>query len=344
MRDHAPALHETVTLAAKVTYLRLPGSYAGRIREVRTIETHMAWVFLAGDEAYKLKKPVRRSFLDFSTVSARRWACHEELRLNRALAPDVYRAVVPLAVDPMGRLELGGPGPAVDWLVKMRRLPEARRLDLLLRSHAVPRESLQRVGVVLSCFFRRAPAVCISPAEYVLRLERELQETRRAFRAHTYGVSGALLDAIAVTLRDLLVCQRHVVGARASRLREGHGDLRPQHVFLEATPVIIDCIEFNPDFRRLDPVDELSYLAMECERLGAPEAGEVVLESYARHADDVPQPTLVNFYKGLRAFVRAKIALWHLHDSDVARPERWVERGREYLRLAAAHAGNDRRE
>ncbi len=119
-------------LGAKVAFLSRPGSYPEPTARVDTIETHMSWVFLTDRQAWKLKKPVRTTWLDFTTAAARRRNCEAELRLNRRLATDVYLEIVPLALDDGGRLRLGDGGGVIDWLVRMRRLPAARMLDRLI--------------------------------------------------------------------------------------------------------------------------------------------------------------------------------------------------------------------
>ena len=120
---------------------------------------------------------------------------------------------------------------------------------------------------------------------------------------------------------------------------EGHGDLRPEHVCLGPDPAVIDCLEFNRDFRILDWADELAYLAMECERLGSPGAGTEILETCCRDLDDRPPAALIHFYKAFRALLRARLAILHLRDADVRDPEKWRPRCMEYLALAESSAG-----
>ena len=119
-----------ITLDAKIAFLLQPASYPEHVYRIETVETHMSWIFLTEQHAYKLKKPVDYGIPDFSTIEARRFFCEEEVRLNRRLTTDVYIATLPLVVNTSGHLEIAGPGPAVDWLVKMRRLPVQRMLAM----------------------------------------------------------------------------------------------------------------------------------------------------------------------------------------------------------------------
>lgn len=147
--------HLVHTLDAKVEALRQPSIYPENPSRVTALETHMSWVFLTDDRAYKLKKPVRYEFLDFSTIEARRHDCEEELRLNWRLAKDVYLDVVPLVADADGNLHLGGDGVAVDWLVKMRRLPAERTLQEAIRNNSYTDDDIARVASLLSRFTSR---------------------------------------------------------------------------------------------------------------------------------------------------------------------------------------------
>ncbi len=117
---------------------------------------------------------------------------------------------------------------------------------------------------------------------------------------------------------------------------EGHGDLRPEHVFLGADPAVIDCLEFDRDLRLLDPVDELGFLALECALLGQPGVGTRFLEIYRESSGDRCPLQLLRFYQGFRAFVRAKIAIWHLKDDKVSDPDHWRMRAVRYLELGQA--------
>lgn len=330
---------ETATaigLAEKVAFLERPESYPESPGAVEPIETHLAWVFLTDRYAYKLKKPARYSFLDFRSLAARRGDAEDEVRLNRRLAPDVYLGVVALVVDRHGGLAIEADGTTVDWLVKMRRLPRRRMLDFAIASGSVDAAALEGVTQLLATFYRQAVPVVVTPAAYRRRFQEEIAADARALAEPRYGLPA---DAIARTAvgqhRFIEWCPELLdVRAAAGRIVEGHGDLRPEHVCLGPPPVIIDCVEFNRDFRILDPADELAYLGLECERLGAEAIGTAVLARYGALTGDHPPEALLRFYKSVRALLRAKLAAWHLDDRTVAYPSQWFNRARAYLALA----------
>ena len=297
----------------------------------------MSWVFLTDSRVYKLKKPVRYDYLDFSTIEAR-WAdCVAEVRLNRRLAPDVYLGVIPLELGVEG-LRLDGGGVAVDWLVAMRRLPAERMLDQALRAGTADTEDVARVASRLSRFYAAAPRVPMQPAEYRRRLKRDLREDQRWLCLPEFGLEPEMASAPPALLIDVLGRHADAIGARARHLIEGHGDLRPEHVGLgDGEPAIIDCLEFRRDFRIIDPVDELAFLGLECERLDADWVGPELLRIYHEQAGDDPPTMLVDFYAARRAVLRAKLAVWHLRDRDVRSATAWPDVARDYLELAAAH-------
>ncbi len=332
---------ESVTLAAKVAFLRRSGSYPERPKSVEAVETHMSWVFLTDDHAYKLKKPVRYDFLDFSSVEARRLDCQEEVRLNRRLAPDVYLGTLPIRAHPDGRLSLEGTGAIVDWLVKMRRLPRELMLDQAVREGRVRDEDVERVASVLSQFYRTSARPELTPQEYRDRFLRDVRANLDALLKPSFGLCVSLIDRVGQAQLRLLERRPELLEERVrqGRIVEAHGDLRPEHICLGPSPVIIDCLEFNRDFRILDPVDELCFLAMECELLGAAFVGQRTFETYRRLTGDDPAKSLVAFYKCYRACLRAKLAAWHLADPEIGNPEKWTGLARAYLGLADGYAG-----
>ncbi|MGE3296068.1 MAG: hypothetical protein AB7I68_01830 [Porticoccaceae bacterium] len=327
---------------AKVALLRKPGIYPGDVQHVEVIETHFSWVFLTAHHVYKLKKPVRYHGLDFTTLAARRHNCEQEVMLNRRLAPDVYLGAVALTVSATGELELAGPGRVVDWLVAMRRLPAERMLDAAIRAGTVTADEVRAFSLLLADFYRRATPVILDPDAYRQRFETAVQANHVELTAPAHGLPGDRIAALTRRQEHFLRDRGQLLARRArdGRIRDAHGDLRPEHICLMPEPVIIDCLEFDPELRRLDPVDELAYLALECARLGAPALGADVLRHYREATGDACPDALVHFYTVFRACLRAKIAIWHLADCAPGDRARWSERARSYLDLAASRAAH----
>jgi aminoglycoside phosphotransferase family enzyme len=324
-------------IEGKVAFLSRPQAYAQDIQTVEIRQTHRSWVFLTDKYAWKLKKPVRTEYLDFSTPEARRRNCLREVRLNRRLAEGVYLGVVPLTIDTQGNLQLHGYGKAIDWLVHMRRLPGERMLDKLIASHDVSEQDVSKLASKLFTFYKKATPVLMTGSQYCNRLTDDLESAQRELTQTTYGLTTDLAQSVIRSQLEFLGTNSNLVEARAreGRVIDAHGDLRPEHVCLEAEPVIIDCLEFSQNLRILDAASELAFLALECERLGGPEIGKQLLNAYSQLADDWPPNALLGFYRAYHAVVRAKIAIWHLKDEPVLDPAHWVGKAERYLTTAA---------
>lgn len=323
-------------LAEKVAFLASPAAYPGA-PAVEAKETRMAWVFLAGDQAFKMKKPVRYPHLDYSTLAARRRVCEAELRLNRRLAPDVYLGLSRLTRTPDGRLAIDGAGEVVEWLVRMRRLPRARLLDEAIRAGSVERAAIEAVADLLSRFYRALRPVRIDPGARLAAYRRELARGREVLAAGPFGAvarqGGSVLAALAAVLDETpgIVTDR----IEAGRIVEGHGDLRPEHVCLTDPPVIIDCLEFARPLRLVDPFDELAFLGMECAVLGARWIGPLIVARCAEALAERPPPRQLAFYTAARAVLRARQALEHLIEPAPRTPEKWLPLARRYYAEAA---------
>ena len=330
---------ETVSLADKVAFLGRADSYPHPVHDVERKETHMSWVFLAGDKVYKLKKPVRFPYLDYSTLARRETACRAELSLNRRLAPGVYEAVLALTRTPEG-LAIGGAGEIVDWLVVMRRLDESRTLEQALAAHTLLPRQLDHVVATLVEFYRHARAVFVSPETHLINWGRSLDYNKRVLLDPRFALPAGLIRRIDRAQRRFLSRRSELIAVhvRERHIVDGHGDLRPEHIWLDDPITIIDCLEFNAQLRAVDPFDEIAYLCVECERLGSAWASAYIRRRAIHALRDHLSQQLFTFYRCHRATLRARLAIAHLYEPNPRTPEKWPRRAREYLRIAAADA------
>lgn len=330
-----------IAVGDKVRFLGDASSYPELPSRVDVIETHFSWVFLTDAHAYKLKKPVRGDGFDFRSVASRRRNALAELRLNRRLAADVYLGIMPLNLNANGTLALGGIGEPVDWLVKMLRLDANRMLDRRLTRGDWHYAELEALAQRLATFFATAPRVRLSAPQLRARLQGEMNVTLSAFRLVGQPRLLARLRPALRRLQSFLARRDALFRARieARRMADGHGDLRPEHVYLRGSPRVIDCLEFRADLRQLDPANELAYFALECRRLGRVAIGPTLLRRYRRRTGDRPPGELVRFYTALNALVRARIAIEHLAEPGRHPPQEWIDRAAAYLAIAAAETG-----
>lgn len=307
-------------------------------------ETHMSWVFLAGDKAYKLKKPLRLPYLDYSSLEKRKSACLDELRLNRRLAPDVYLAVVPLRRSPTG-LSLAEKGVIVDWLVVMRRLDKASMLEDMLLQHRIQTRQLDRLAHFLGGFYRHARKIHLAPETWIGRWRQLILSNRAILFNDRFAIPKAKLLRIDGALCRFLARKKQLISARVrgSAIVEGHGDLRPEHIVVHPSTAVIDCLEFNVRFRMVDPLDEAAYLSVECERLGARSSGRRIEAVLARALRVRPAPALLSFYRCYRAALKARLMLAHLMETNPRKPTAWLPLAKAYLDIADAESRNIQR-
>jgi aminoglycoside phosphotransferase family enzyme len=327
------------TLADKVEFLSRPETYPHAVPELIRRETHMSWVFLAGDKVYKLKKPVRFPYLDFSTLARREAACRAEFSLNRRLAPDVYIGVTPLVITPRG-LSLGGAGAIVDWVVVMHRLDDRWVLEEVLRQGRLETVQLDRLITTLVRFYRRARPAYVSACFHLAEWRKNLALNRRVLLEVRFGLPSGLIRRIDRIQRRFVADCGNMLATRVRRRRivDGHGDLRPEHVWLDHDVRIIDCLEFNTRLRTVDPFDEIAFLTLECERLGAAWAGQYIRRGVERGLHEDMSEELFLFYRSYRAMLRARLAIAHLIEARARTPEKWPHLARTYLDIAACDA------
>ncbi len=324
------------TLAAKVAFLSAASTYPG-VETVDIRETRLAWVFLAGDSVYKFKKPVLQSHLDFTTLAERHRICREEIRLNRRFSPDIYLGLSKLTLQADGALAINGDGRVVEWLVEMKRLPDAGFLDNAIRTGTVDRAAILAVAQRLAEFFAAARPVKVDPRRRLDAYQSELTQSRNVFLEWRFNSISALGLNIIDQLETVLSQAPELVMDRvtAGHIIEGHGDLRPEHVHLSDPPIVIDCLEFLRKLRLLDPFEEIAYLSMECAVLGAPWIGPVLIDHCATVLGNPPTDRQIAFYTAFRATLRARQALAHLLVPTPRTPEKWLPLAKAYLDQAA---------
>lgn len=315
--------------------LSRPEAYPHSVEGLHPIQTHASVVFLTGQWAYKIKKPVDFGFLDYRSLEARRRCCEAEVTLNRRLCPEVYLGVVPITASAQG-LRVDGTGEPVEWAVRMRQLPEADLLSHRLRTGRVTPGEITKLACKLASFHARA-----EERRELGSVEAVRGNVEENFR-QTEGRTGALLpaahlEAVRAFSLDFLERQGALLRKRmeAGRIRDGHGDLRAQNICL-APDVgdgiqVLDCIEFNERFRCGDVAADLAYLAMDLDLAGRRDLSEQLVDAYVEESGDSGLAEVLTFYLCYRAYVRGKIALLAAEETEIPEPER-----QEHAATAAA--------
>jgi aminoglycoside phosphotransferase family enzyme/adenylate kinase family enzyme len=305
---------------------------------VELVETHISYVFLVGEYAYKIKKPLDLGFLDFSTLELRHHFCQEELRINRRLAPAIYLEVVAIA----GSAEsprIGGQGSPIEYAVKMRRFPDDGLLSQHLE-HLTP--GLVNAIARRAAGFHESAEICGAEqpwgsADFVVRPMLENFEPIHKLE------HDPLVDAQLQRLRQWTVQRHSELRSKleerkaAGFVRECHGDMHLGNITLvEGEPVIFDAIEFNPGLRWIDTINEIAFLVMDLEEKQRPELAQLALNSYLEESGDYAGLKLLRFYQVYRAMVRAKVTAIRLGQDDLEQEERRIlkQEFQRYLDLA----------
>src|SRR5437773_10046617 len=325
-----------------VSFLEVPASYPHGPREVRSIQTHISWVFVTMPFVFKVKKAVNLGFLDFSTLEKRRHFCQRELELNRRLCLSVYLDIVPIYKSASG-LSVNAEGEIAEYSVKMRELPGGWFLSELLVNRLVGENEINRVISCLHRFYESQPPspvieewgrpekLTISTDENFVQvgpfvgrtISPAALETIRHFTNHFYAANEKLF-------RERV--QRH-------RIRDCHGDLHLDHIHITPERLsIFDCIEFNDRFRFIDIANDLAFLAMDFDFEDRRDLANLLLKTAAREFGDDGFLKIADFYKCYRAFVRGKVESIQAIEPETAKPQEHEKQAARYFRLALQYA------
>jgi hypothetical protein len=336
-----------------VAALSAPDAYpadASAARGIQHIQTHISHVFLSGERVYKLRKAVRLAFLDFGTRERRNEDALAEIRLNRRLAPDVYLGVAPVLRAGAGwRIGALGEaaGPDAEHAVVMRRLPDGRDALSLLAAGAFGPAHLAAAAERIAAFHREhalgAPAP-FAPEAWRERIDRPMRDNLAGLREHAAAahLDRTAIEALAEAWSRRLAERRAALEARRAEGRavDGHGDLHLAHLWFEAgpeRPLFVDCVEFEPDLRRIDAASDVAFLFMDLVYRGHAGLAERWLSDYADASGDFGLYQVVDLYAAYRAAVRAKVAGLAAADAEIAPAQRAAaaESTARHLALAA---------
>jgi len=326
---------ERIGQATLIRGLRNANAYPHPVGAVELIETHISVVLLAGEFAYKLKKPVDLGFLDFSTLARRQFFCQEELRLNRRLAPAIYLGVVPITGS-VDQPRIDGDGEVLEYAVKMRRFPQQALLTESPPDAAIIDAIVRRIALFHAGLPPAPPDTPFGAAEAVVEPMRENFAQVRAAVVHTSVLAAVnrlerWTELWFLRLRDRLEQRR-----RGGFIRECHGDLHRGNIaVLDGEPMIFDCIEFSPRLRWIDTMSEFAFFVMDLREAGESALARRALNRYLELSGDYEGLGLLRFYQVYRAMVRAKVIGIRLAQGQLQRGERTAAcvELRGYLRL-----------
>jgi aminoglycoside phosphotransferase family enzyme/predicted kinase len=318
--------------------------YPHNPEEVELIQTHISYVFIAGDIVYKVKKPLKFDFLDFTSLEKRKFYCEEELRLNKRLAPNTYLDVVVISQDPQGNITLGKGEEVIDYAVRMKKLPLNRMLRTQLFQGLADEKVMDAIAGKIAAFHQQAQT-----GNHIDEMggidnihhnqEENFAETKNCINITIPEYQYKFIKDYTEKFLDE---KKTLFKKRIAdhKIRDCHGDLHLDHICVAEEIIIFDCIEFNERFRCGDVAQDVAFLTMDLDFNGYPQHADAFIQSYIKHSGDTDMLTLLNFYRCYYAYVRGKVISFRLDENELGENERLqiTRDAAQYFDLAYTYA------
>jgi aminoglycoside phosphotransferase family enzyme len=325
-----------------VEALMKPEAYDEDPGQIELAQTHISFVFLTRNFAYKVKKAVDLGFLDFTTLEKRRFFCEKELELNRRLCEGMYLEVVP--INRSNAIKIKGEGETVEYAVKMKRMPQQRMMSRLLEENKVDDRLVGRIAKIIADFHSKAETNRrISEFGSLALIEtnwKENFEQTEEFVGKTLSTEDFKL--IHERISDFMKRNVPLFKKRMTegRVRDCHGDIHSGNIFVTDGIYIFDAIEFNERFRYSDVASDIAFLAMDLDFKERTDLSDFFVERYIKYSGDQELTKLLPFYKCYRAYVRGKVTSFKLKDPNVGREEKSaaIKEAKAYFKIASTYA------
>lgn len=326
-----------------VEALMKPEAYDEEPGQIELTQTHISFIFLTRDFVYKVKKAVDFGFLDFTTLEKRRQFCQKELDLNRRLCGDMYVEVVPINKSEI--IKIKGEGQAIEYAVKMKRIPQKTMLSKLLDQRKVDKKLIDQMAKIIADFHSKAEtnnrisefgSLATIETNWKENFEQTQEYVERTISAKDFGLIRERIEGF--MKRKSLFERRMAEG----RVRDCHGDIHSGNIFVADRIYIFDAIEFNERFRYSDVASDVAFLAMDLDVKGRTDLSDFLIERYVEYSGDHELTELLAFYKCYRAYVRGKVIGFRLDDPGISDEEKKTakEEAKTYFKLAATYARN----
>ena len=325
-----------------VKALMNPDAYEEKPGKIELVQTHISFVFLTKNFVYKMKKAVNLGFLDFTSLERRRFFCEKELELNRRLCRDMYLAVVPITKN--DAIKINGDGETVEYVVKMRRIPQEQMMSKLIEKNKVDNKLVDRIAKLISEFHSKAETNSrisgFGSVETIKTNWRENFEQTEEYAGKTIFIEDAKL--IRERVEDFVEENASLFKKRIAegRVKDCHGDIHSGNIFATDGIYIFDAIEFNERFRYSDVAADVSFLSMDLDFRKRSDLSDFLVERYVKYSGDQELTKLLPFYKCYRAYVRGKVVSFKLNDPNISNKDKKAstEEAKEYFKLATDYA------
>jgi len=308
-------------------------------RPLSVIETSISWILFSKSRAFKIKRPVETSFLDFASLQHRKFYCERELLLNQRFTSDIYLSVLPIRIF-NEYFQIGEEnGEIIDYALEMRRLPEGKELNNLLLKNEVAKDDIKNIAEVIAEFhFSSKPLIINNQGDLIKNKTKDILNYLSIFGK----IDATTQDFIDKSTSYCFQFIDHFKRLLESRMEQGfikdcHGDLHTGNIFLLDKPILFDCIEFSDALRQMDVMEELAFLSMDLDSFGRSDYSKVLLEYYNVFNPAIRSPEeylLFLFYKYYKAGVRAKVmAVQWIRESDDERKVNIEMQMQTYMKL-----------
>jgi aminoglycoside phosphotransferase family enzyme len=325
-----------------VEALMKPEAYEEEPGQIELVQTHISFVFLTNDFAYKVKKAVDLGFLDFTTLEKRRFFCDKELDLHRRLCEDMYLEVVP--INRSNIIKIKGIGETVEYAVKMKKMPQERMMSKLLKKKKVNERLVDRIAKIIANFHSKAElnreisefgSLEIIETNWKENFEQTREFIGKIIPAKNFRIIRERIDGF--LKRNVSFFEKRI---GEGRIRDCHGDIHSGNIFITTRIYIFDAIEFNERFRYSDVASDVAFLAMDLDFKERKDLSNFFVEKYVEYSGDQELMKLVPFYKCYRAYVRGKVASFKLRDPNLDSEEKTTatKEAKAYFKLASTYA------
>jgi aminoglycoside phosphotransferase family enzyme/predicted kinase len=324
--------------------LKKPAFFGSNVQSVEIIQTHISFVALTGQYAYKVKKPVDYGFLDFSTIEKRKYFCQEELRLNKRLCPNIYIDVLPITRD-NGKLKLNGDGEPVDYTLKMKQFSQDEIMTNLIKQRKICKNSIKEICNILIHFYKsQRQFKNIDRYGELDEIKKNINENFNQTKSLIdITIKKSTYDYIKKNTSKFIEIKKHAFKnrIRGGHIRDCHGDLHSGNIVISNDDIyIFDCIEFNKRFRYCDTASDIGFLAMDLDYLNKPYLSSYLINQYIKKSRDYGILDVLNFYKSYRAYVRGKVIGFKLKDTNIPKnlKQEIIKTTHKYFELSRYYA------
>lgn len=325
-----------------VEALLRPSSYKEETGQIELRQTHISFIFLTKDFAYKVKKAVDFGFLDFTTLEKRRIYCEKELELNRRLCRDMYLDVVPIRKSNI--ITINGDGEIIEYAVKMKRISEEKIMSLLIEESKVNKKTIDKIARIIAEFHLEAKnnehvdkfgSLPTIEANWRENFEQTLEFINKTISLKMYNIIHD--NVINFMKRNYAYFEKRI---KDKKIRDCHGDIHSGNIFIDDNIYIFDAIEFNERFRYSDCASDIAFLAMDLDFKNRKDLSDFLIKKYIEYSHDKELEKVLTFYKCYRAYVRGKVISFRLNDSNMDKIHKDVAKkeANAYFNLATQYA------